>query len=69
MRSSEAFAWPNAWDLPSGEDRVDHAMSVAAGLGRALDKKKRWRVDLSVRYTYNASKAGLYRYSRLAVLL
>lgn len=70
MNSSEAFEGqvPNAWRLEPGMDRMDHVFNVSAGVGRALDKKKRWRLDLSVRYTYNLSGAELYRYSRLAVL-
>lgn len=69
--SAEAFEGisPNSWLLPQGKDRLDQILSIGAGIGRTLDKKKRWRVDLSLRYSYNWSRAELYSYGRFTALL
>jgi hypothetical protein len=60
---------PNVWQLDADTYRHDHVTSVAFGLGRALDERKIWRADLSVRYMRSWSTAEFFKYSRLTALL
>jgi hypothetical protein len=60
---------PNAWQLPNDEYRHDHVTSLALGVGRALDKRRIWRLDLSMRYMRSWSTADFFKYSRVTALL
>ena len=54
----------NQWELAPGATRQDHLLTLTAGIGRRLDRKGRWRLDLSVRYLKSWSSAGFFAYSR-----
>jgi len=59
----------NQWELAPGAMRQDHLLTLTAGIGRRLDRKGRWRLDLSVRYLKSWSTAGFFAYSRFMGLV
>jgi len=68
--SKNAFGiGPNPWQLESDTYRQDHVTAVAVGVGRTLDAKGIWRLDLSARYMRSWSTAGFFKYSRVTGLL
>jgi Flp pilus assembly protein TadD len=70
-QSKNAFGepGPNVWQLEPDTYRHDHVTSAAVGVGRAVDERRIWRVDLSVRYMRSWSTAEFFKYSRLTALL
>ena len=68
--SKDAFGvGANPWQLDPGEMRHDHVTAAAIGVGRPLDKKGTWRMDLSTRYMRSWSTAKFFKYSRLTAML
>ncbi len=69
--SKDAFPQPgaNPWGLPSGQVRRDHLLTFAFGLGRKIDTRGRWRLDVKLSYLTSRSTAAFYTYSRLVALL
>ena len=59
----------NPWNLDSDVYRQDHVTTLAAGVGRRLDEKGRWRMDLHTRYMRSWSTAKFFQYSRITAML